>query len=406
MKLPHKHSSEVSGMLNSYYSEKMLGLQGVEVKKIEEDEKSLRIFIEQPRGNCVCPACGTVTDKIHDYRTQKVKDLSSFGKPVLLILRKRRYICPCGKRFIEKNTFLPRYQRMTQRKSFHILDRLASVHSYSSVAREEGVSVPTVIRLFDRIQYSKPQCLPEVLGIDEFKGNAGGEKYNCILTDIQSGKVIDILKTRYEQDLIDYFKQFDRKKVKYFVSDMYKTYSEIATNFFPKATYVTDKYHWIRQAIWAFESVRKEFQKKLPKRERIYFKHSKRLLLKRAAKLKEEEIQAVNIMICMSADISNAYFLKEQLYSILDEKDYDKQEMLFRIWINDASNSGLHSFEECSKTYSNWYRSIVNSFSCSYTNGFTEGCNNKIKVLKRNAYGVHNFRRFRNRILFSANAKA
>ena len=42
---------------------------------------------------------------------------------------------------------------------------------------------------------------------------------------------------------------------------------------------------------------------------------------------------------------------------------------------------------------------IINSFSTTITNGFTEGCNNKIKVLKRNAYGYKNFKRFRNRIL-------
>ncbi|MFR4011220.1 MULTISPECIES: transposase [Hominilimicola] len=36
----------------------------------------------------------------------------------------------------------------------------------------------------------------------------------------------------------------------------------------------------------------------------------------------------------------------------------------------------------------------------AYSNNFTKGCNNKIKVLKRNAYGYHNFKiRFRNRIL-------
>ena len=47
----------------------------------------------------------------------------------------------------------------------------------------------------------------------------------------------------------------------------------------------------------------------------------------------------------------------------------------------------------------NWLPGILNSFSSAITNGFTEGCNNKIKVLKRNAYGYRNFKRFRNRIL-------
>lgn len=47
----------------------------------------------------------------------------------------------------------------------------------------------------------------------------------------------------------------------------------------------------------------------------------------------------------------------------------------------------------------NWLTGILNSFTTAITNGFTEGCNNKIKVLKRNAYGFRNFKRFRNRIL-------
>ena len=68
-------------------------------------------------------------------------------------------------------------------------------------------------------------------------------------------------------------------------------------------------------------------------------------------------------------------------------------------WINNASNCGIPQFEKCADTMQNWLAGILNSFSSPYTNGFTEGCNNKIKVLKRNAYGYKNFRRFRNRIL-------
>lgn len=68
-------------------------------------------------------------------------------------------------------------------------------------------------------------------------------------------------------------------------------------------------------------------------------------------------------------------------------------------WIQSAFNCGIPQFERCAKTMSNWITGILNSFSSKITNGFTEGCNNKIKVLKRNAYGYRNFKRFRNRIL-------
>ena len=47
----------------------------------------------------------------------------------------------------------------------------------------------------------------------------------------------------------------------------------------------------------------------------------------------------------------------------------------------------------------NLLNGILNSFLTPVTNGFTKCCNNKIKVLKRNAYDYQNFNRFRNRIL-------
>lgn len=387
-------------MLCSHFNEKLLGIQEVEVKNIEENQGKTTIEIELPRKECICPLCGRHTNKIHDYRCQRVKDIPAFGKKVVFILRKRRYVCSCGKRFAEPNSFLAKYQRMTQRAMGGMLERLANVHSYSEVGREYDISANTVLRYFKMIHYPKPSALPEVIGIDEFKGNSGGEKFHAILTDIKEKRVIDILKTRKEVDLCQYFKEYDRKNVKYFVSDMYQPYAEIAAIYFPNATYVIDRYHWIRQMIWAFEAVRKETQKKFSKQYRIYFKHSKGLLLKHEEKLTDDQKRQVYIMIGIDSNLSTAYFLKEHLYRILQETDPDKQKKMLADWIEEADESDIPSFQRCAKTYRNWFVPISNSFYCPYTNGFTEGCNNKIKVLKRNAFGLHNFNTFRNRILY------
>ena len=83
-------------MPDSYYTEKLLGVQEVSIKKVNDMKENYEIFIEQPRKQCVCPACGKVTDKVHDYRTQRIKELSAFEKPVVLVLRKRRYACSRG----------------------------------------------------------------------------------------------------------------------------------------------------------------------------------------------------------------------------------------------------------------------------------------------------------------------
>lgn len=394
-------------MLNQYYTEKMLGLQEVTVKKIEENEGKIEIEIEQNPKEQECPKCQGKTRRIHDYRQQKIRDMKCFGQTVILRLRKRRYVCSCGKRFYEKNHWLEKYQRETKRTTLSILKECTTETNYTAIAKNYGISAVTVARRFDRLQMAAPKELPQVLGIDEFRGNSGGEKFQCILTDIKNHRIADILPTRYERDLIDYFKKYDRNSVKYFVSDMYKPYAEIAKTYFPNALYVIDRYHWVRQATWAFEHVRKEIQKKFSKSHRIYFKHSRKLLLKRASTLSEEEKQQVNIMLYVSADLSNAYFLKEQLYRILDTikdvsvTDHSAVKQDFRDWIKDALDSDIPSFVNCARTYQRWLLPILNSFDCPYSNGFTEGCNNRIKVLKRNAFGFHSFKRFRARILFA-----
>lgn len=392
-------------MPTNNYIEKIIGMQDVEVKKIENEEKKATIYIERHREECKCPVCGRKTRRVHDYRWQRVKELPAFGKEVELRIHKRRYVCECGKRFYEPCGFLGKYQRRTTRTTMAMFERLSDVRAYSTVAKEFGVSIPTVIRLFNNISYSKPTVLPEVVGIDEFKGNTGGEKYNCILTDVDKKRVLDVMKSRKQADLCEYFKKIDRSNVKYFVSDMYVPYAEIAKIYFPKATYVIDKYHWIRQAIWAFEAVRKDVQKKFSKGYRIYFKHSRKLLLKREEKLEQDELDRVHVMLSTSADLSTAYFLKELLYELIDENDPDVQKRKLSEWIDAAIDSDIKPFTKCAATYQKWFSPIVNSFYCPYTNAFTEGFNNKIKVLKRNAFGLRNFRRFRNRILFCASAK-
>ena len=100
--------------------------------------------------------------------------------------------------------------------------------SDKGVATQFNISSTTALRYFDLVEY---RCvkLPQVLSIDEFKGNAGGEKYQCILTDPDGRKVMDILPNRFEEDLIRYFKAFpNRSDVKFFVTDMNPHFKTVA----------------------------------------------------------------------------------------------------------------------------------------------------------------------------------
>ena len=85
---------------------------------------------------------------------------------------------------------------------------------------------------------------------------------------------------------------------------MWRIYAKIYDVWFKNATQVTDKYHWIRQAIWAFENVRKEEQK-----------------------------QQVNVMLYYSVKISRAYFYKEQFLKILNQNDVESVKKAMSGWI-------------------------------------------------------------------------
>lgn len=390
-------------MLYSYFTEKLTGLQGVLIKNVENNDDFITISLEMKRKPHKCPCCGAETDKIHDYRLQHIKDIHAFGKPVYINIRKRRYVCKhCAKRFYENIHFLPRYHRMTNRLAAFVIYKLRDERSFSSVAREVKLSVPTVIRIFDNIGYSAPKTMPHVLAIDEFKGNTGRDKYQCILTDPANGVVLDILPSRNSADLIRYLKSYhiqSRNNVKYFVSDMWQPYTDLASCFLKQATQIIDKYHFIRQCIWAFEGVRKREQKKYGKNNKLCFKNSKRILTKRASKLKPYQKEKVESILYISPQLYTAYTLKESFYEVIDCTNRENARRMMSDWIYEAENSGLPEYVKCAKTMINWQVGILNSFSAPYTNGFTEGCNNKIKVLKRNAYGYRNFKRFRNRIL-------
>ena len=385
------------------FTEKLLGLQDLIITNVIEEENKIIIYAELEVKEQICPCCGGKTKLIHDYRKQIIKDLPIAGKNVEIHYRKRRYRCPhCDKRFAEKNSFLPRYYRVTSRVIAYVYEMLREVYSYTSVGKQLNLSVSTIIRYFDLVAYSKPKSLPDVIAIDEFKGNANNEKYLCIITDPKSRMVLDILPKRKMYYLTEYFREYsveERSAVNIFISDMWKSYADISSIFFKSTTYVVDKYHWIRQVIWAFENVRKAEQKKFSSSYRRYFKRSKTLLNKKFESLDDQQKTQVNVMLYASPTLSSAYFLKEQFLDILSCKSREQAQKQLIQWINSASICGIESFQKCAKTMLTWITGILNSFTTKFTNGFTEGCNNKIKVLKRNAYGCRNFKRFRNRII-------
>ena len=386
-------------MLTKDYTAKFLNLEDVIITNVENVLDQLHIYIELPRGKHVCPCCGAETDCVHDYRMQVIKDIP-LARDTFLHLRKRRYRCSCGKRFFEKNTFLPRYYRVTSRLFAEIIFAFKKVVSAKEIGCRFNVSAVTAMRYFNYFNQKLTE-LPEVISLDEFKGNSGGQKYNSIIVDPKGKVVLDILPNRFECDLVKYFAQFPNKTmVKYFVCDMNPHFRQVAKICFPQATIVADKYHVIRQVYWAMEKVRKNEQNRLPKQHRIYFKKSRNLLMKRIEKLTPEEMDRLALMFEIAPRLADAYRIKNEFLTVIRSKSSQEGKQKLVDWLFSVEVMDLPEFHDCTKAYHNWFQEIINSMDVPWTNGYIEGCNNKTKVLKRVCYGMRNFSNFRKRILF------
>lgn len=386
----------------------LLDLKGVIVKKVRYKKNFVKIHIELPVREQICPHCKSKTTKIKDYRTQIIKDIPIRFKTTLLSYRKRRYQCrECGKTFYEKAHFLPKRARKTTRVSEFIVDRLKTKQSMKDIAKDANVSINTVSRLLPPLAVSAKH-LPEVLCIDEFKGNTGYYKYQVSLMDGKTRKPIDIIECRYKSHLFDYFNKFtleERKKVKYVVIDLWKPYKDLATTYFPNSIVVADRFHFIRYATEAVDTVRKQVQNKLSKNERKYFKHSRKLLLSKYENLKtKKQKEDLNyILINYSENLRIAYREKEEMLEIIRLEDKNKAIEKLNNWVKRNLESHIIALKNCAKTYFNWIREIRNAIKVKYSNGPMEGYNNKIKTLKRVAFGFRNFTHFKARILLMSN---
>ena len=394
-------------MLQEHLIAKVLDMEHMILKEVESFSNQIVLHVEMERRVSECPACRALTETVHDYRIQRVKDSPIQGKHVVWMYRKRRYRCPCcDSRFYESNYLIPKWHRITNRLAMLTMQQLAAKRSRKEIAEDVGVSPSTVGRWLQMIDYGRPAKLPRVLSIDEFKGDTEYGKFHCILTDPVQRRVLDILPTCYERDIYRYLSSFtDRHRVQYFVSDMRREYIAMAKNLFPTATIVIDRFHVARYGSWALENVRKRVQKKLLPEQRRYFKRSRTLLLMRMSKLSAENKAAVERMLLVDRDLREAYLLKEVFFRFMSSANSAEAKARLREFRMHAFVAEIPEFAACLTMLQNWEPYILNAFDCPYSNGFTEGCNNTIKALKRIAYGYRSFRNFRARILATFNAK-
>ena len=149
------------------------------------------------------------------------------------------------------------------------------------------------------------------------------------------------------------------------------------------------------------DDVRKSVQKHLPTDQRRYFKRARWLMLKHRIELTDEDRAALDVMLRFYDKLAQGYALKEAIFHFMTAPDRTKAGRRLDFWLDTCDRLRPPEFKPCRTMLLNWRYSLLNSFDVRLSNGFTEGCNNAIKTIKRASFGYQNFYRFRKKILVS-----
>jgi len=248
--------------------------------------------------------------------------------------------------------------------------------------------------------YSHTKFLPTHIGIDEFKGNCGGNKYLFHIFNLDTHKTIDIVNGKSYDILENYFSNIEnRSDVKIVSMDLCKSFKRIIKDKFLNADIIADCFHFTRTVMNCLDQLRLNIWRNTKGHEKMYFKHLKLSLIKDISKVTDRDSQKLLYAFEISPILKYAYNLKNEFLEIKKLHTYEEKETFFRKWLDNADCSTIKEFKSCVSTLREWHQYISNYFKYNYSNGPTEGKNNLIKVIKRISFGFRNFNNFRNRIL-------
>jgi len=392
---------------------KLLKLQGKRIKIdkeiIDTQNNTATFYISKRVVETPCPCCSTLTKRVHDHREQRIKHTPINGFKTFLILKKTRLVCTnCNKRFYMNYSDIVNPRFRTSNVLFNkIIDDLKLSCSFKDVAKMNHVSIGVVIRylfFFSYLmQWYNVTTLPKHIGIDEFKGNCNGSKYLFHIYDLDTKETIKILKSRDFSTIVNFFNNItNRNEVELVTMDLYTPFKNAVKAKLKNAVIVADRFHYTRIVAQAMDSLRLEIWRNSKGYEKKYLKNLKKVLLKDIESVSKDKLfkfeEKLNYSLDISGELKYGYQLYQSFLRIKDADTYEEKCKRFREWLSDAESSTIPEFKSAAETLLKWNKEILNSFKYQYTNSSTEGKNNKVKVIKRVAFGFRNLINFENRI--------
>jgi len=385
------------------------GFEGFELVRVVREPEATppRLVLElRPKAGHPkrCSRCGEIVLEVHDVTERRVRDLPVAEWETWVVFLRSRLECPrCGPT-VEAVPWLDRYQRMTTRLADKIA-RLAQVLPIKHVAQWFGVNWETVKQIDKRALYRRlgPVDLSDVrvIAIDEFAIQRG-HRYATVVVDPISKRVLWVGRGRGREDLRAFFTLLGPEgcaRIEAVVIDMSIAYTEEVLAQCPQAEIVYDLFHVVaKYGREVIDRVRVDETNRIARaagknhmaiRARRRVIKGTRWLLLRNREHVTNAADRVRLKELLKANRSLfiVYVLKDDLKQLWRFRYRAAARRFWKQWYRWAKSSRIPTLIAFAENLSARIEGVISHCRYPLHTGILEGINNKIKVIKRMAYG-------------------
>lgn len=342
-----------------------------------------------------CGGCGRIGPGYDRKPLRRWRHLGLGRTGVYLGCEPRRVNCPqCGIR-TEQVPWAAADSRFTWDFE-ELVAYLAQITDKTKVTELTGIAWETVGSIVERVVARRlaPDRLDGLrcIGVDEFSYRKR-HHYLTVVVDHDRRRVVWAAEGRSGDVLAAFFAELGPARcaaIETVTMDMAAGYRRAVENCLPKAEIVYDRFHVQRLASDALDKVRRELVREIEDTEEArVIKNSRYALLKNPWNLRPVEHEKLSSIQRTNRRLYRAYLLKEALADALDYRQVGRARPALKDWIAWAFRSRLKPFVRAARTIRKHFDGILAYVRTRLTNGFTEGTNNKLRLVARRAFGFH-----------------
>jgi len=371
------------------------------VQRFEAGQRGPRpqVWIElvpRPDGVLRCSGCGGVAAGVHQTTERWVRDLPVFDADTRLLVHRRRVLCPrCGPK-VEALPWLDRYQRVTCRLAQSVA-RLCSVLPVQHTADFFGLNWKTVKAIDKRhlVKTLGPVNLSgvRIIAMDEFAIEKG-HRYATVIIQPGTKRVLWVGRGRSRESIRPFFEllgEDGRQRLVAVAMDMNGAYAEEVKAQCPNAEIVYDLFHVVaKYGREVIDRVRVDEANRLrhDKQARKVVKGSRWLLLRNRENIRKETDRIrLDELLRANRKLMTVYVLKDDLKHLWQQTDVDTALDFWQQWYARAIRSRIKPLKRFARNLKTYLQGILAHCWWPLHTSLLEGINNKIKVIKRMAYG-------------------